>query len=104
MEVIEMRGVLAAAGLMAMGAGGAYADPNPDAAAGEGLYQARCAMCHASGMGGAPLMDKLATLEPAVVVDKMTNGTMVAMASGLSDDDKRNIAHFLTKKEAAAAK
>jgi polyvinyl alcohol dehydrogenase (cytochrome) len=97
-----MRVVLAVAGFIVFGATAAAAQPGPDAAAGEGLYQARCAMCHASGMGGAPLTDKLAVLEPAAVVEKLTSGTMVAMASGLTDENKRDIAQFLTKKPVPA--
>lgn len=86
-------------GLGLVAAPTAFAGPTE----GQGLYEARCKMCHGSGMGGAPLEEKLAALEPVTVVDKMTSGTMAAMASGLSDQDKRDIAVFLTKKALPAA-
>jgi mono/diheme cytochrome c family protein len=74
----------------------------PAVADGQALYQARCAMCHGTGMGGAPLMEKLATLDPLAVVEKMTTGTMAAMASGISDANKRDIAVFITRKDLPA--
>jgi mono/diheme cytochrome c family protein len=90
-----MKRVLAAVfGLGLLAAPAAFADGG----AGGDLFAARCAMCHGSGVGGAPLADKLATLEPAAVVEKLTNGTMAPMAAGISDEDKRNIAVFLTHK------
>lgn len=70
---------------------------------GEEIFEARCKMCHGSGMGGAPLVEKLSALEPAAVVEKMTSGTMAPLAGGISDEDKRNIAVFLTKKGLPAA-
>lgn len=45
----------------------------------------------------------MAELEPASVVEKLTTGTMMAMASGLSDQEKRDIAVFLTKKSLPAS-
>lgn len=90
----------AMAGLSLMAAPAALADP----AVGDGgaLYEARCKMCHATGMGGAPLVEKMATLDPAYVVDKLTSGTMSAMASGISAENKRDIAVFLTRKSLPA--
>ncbi|MDZ4762698.1 MAG: cytochrome c [Alphaproteobacteria bacterium] len=73
----------------------ALAEPGGE---GEALYQARCNMCHGAGVGGAPLMEKLATLTSASIVEKLTTGTMAAMASGISDEDKKHIAEFVTKK------
>ena len=74
----------------------AFAEPGP--AEGAAVYEARCKMCHAAGLNNAPLQDKLATLEPVAIVEKLTTGTMSVMASGLTDEDKRNIAVFLTHK------
>jgi mono/diheme cytochrome c family protein len=73
----------------------ALADPNSQ---GEGLFQARCNMCHGTGMGGAPLMEKLSALSTDSIIEKMTTGTMAPMASGLSDSDKKDIAEFIAKK------
>jgi cytochrome c5 len=83
-------------GLGLIAAPAAFAEPGP--AEGQGLYEARCKMCHGAGLNNAPLVEKLATLEPTAVVEKLTSGTMSVMASGLSDQDKRDIAVFLTHK------
>ena len=69
-----------------------------DAAAGKAVFDARCNMCHGTGMGGAPLMDKMAALEPAAVVEKLTSGTMAPMAGGISPENLRDIAVYVTKK------
>ncbi|MDP3739718.1 MAG: cytochrome c [Hyphomonadaceae bacterium] len=87
---------LAVLGLGLLAAPAAFAEPGP--AEGAAVYEARCKMCHAAGLNNAPLEDKLATLDPAAVVEKLTTGTMAVMASGLTDEDKRNIAVYLTHK------
>lgn len=90
-----MRIKLAAlAGLVLAAAPAALAD----GAAGKAIFDARCNMCHGTGMGGAPLMDKMATLEPAAVVEKLTTGTMAPMAGGISPENLRDIAAYVTKK------
>lgn len=94
-----MRATIAAlAGLGLFAAPTAFADPQPGVGEGEAIYQARCNMCHGTGMGGAPLMDKLATLEPADVVEKMATGTMAPMSAGISPENLRDIAVYVTKK------
>lgn len=85
-------------GFSLIAASAAFADPVPSVQEGAALYEARCKMCHATGMGGAPLIDQMAELTPDVVVEKITNGTMAPMASGISPENKRDIAVFLTKK------
>jgi mono/diheme cytochrome c family protein len=84
----------------ALAAPAAFADPGPDAAAGEGVFQARCHMCHGTGMGGAPLMEKLSTLAEPAIIEKMTSGTMAPMSAGISDADKASIAAFIVGKKA----
>jgi cytochrome c553 len=76
----------------------AFAEPGP--AEGAAIYQARCTMCHASGLANAPLIDKLATLENDKIVEALTNPVpmMAGVVGGLTDEDKRNIAVYLTKK------
>lgn len=90
--------IAALTGLGLLAAPAAFADPRPGVAEGEALYQARCNMCHGTGMGGAPLMDKLSTLEPTDVVAKMSTGTMAPMSAGISPENLRDIAVFVTKK------
>jgi len=76
----------------------AFADPGP--AEGAALYQARCTMCHASGLANAPLIDKLAALENDKIVEALTTPVpmMAGVVGGLSEQDKRDIAVYLTKK------
>jgi cytochrome c553 len=83
---------------LALLAAPALAEPGP--AEGAALYEARCKMCHGTGMANAPLIEKLATLENDKIVDSLTNPVpmMAGAVGGLSDADKRNIAVFLTKK------
>lgn len=90
---------IAVLGLGLIAAPAAFAGPTE----GAGLYDARCKMCHATQLNNAPPIEKLAVLEPALVVEKLTTGTMAVMASGLSDQDKRDIAVYLTKKALPAS-
>jgi len=92
-----VRTTVAALGL-ALLAAPAFAEPGP--ADGGALYQARCVMCHGSGLANAPLIDKLATLENDKIVDALTNPVpmMASVVGGLSEQDKRDVAVFLTKK------
>jgi len=91
---------LAFATILGLGLIAAPAFAEPDVAAGEALYQQKCNMCHATGLGGAPLQDALTKLDPQKIVDVLTNpGTMMAgVVAGISEENKRDVAVFLTKK------
>jgi mono/diheme cytochrome c family protein len=93
------RVALVVVGLGLVAAPAAFADGK----VGEELYAARCNTCHSAGVGGAPPTDKLKTAAPESIVEKLTTGTMQYMAAGLSDQDKRDIAEFLTGTAPAAA-
>jgi len=67
-----------------------------DAAAGETTFKGRCAGCHETGAGGAPGKATLNVLMPSAIFDVLKTGPMMAMASGLSDDDMHNLAAYLT--------
>lgn len=94
-----MRVVVIGLGLGLLAAPLAFAD----AKAGGDLYSARCNMCHGTGLGGAPAADKLKESTPESIIEKLTTGTMSAMAAGLSDADKRDIAVYLSGKGLPAA-
>ncbi len=85
-------------GLSLLAAPAAFADP--DAAAGEALYAQKCNMCHASGLANAPLTEALTKLEPQKIVDVLTtpSAMMAGAVAGITDEQKRDIAEFLTKK------
>src|ERR1700749_4167703 len=69
-----------------------------DAKSGGDLFDSRCALCHSAGVGGAPPTEKLKGDMPESIVEKLTTGTMSAMAAGMSDAEKRDIAVFLSGK------
>jgi len=93
------RVALVVLGLGLVAAPSAFADGK----AGEDLYAARCNTCHAAGGGGAPPIEKLKANAPEAILEKLTTGSMQYMAAGLGDQDKRDIAEFLTGTAPSAA-
>ena len=63
------------------------------------IYETRCKMCHGTGMANAPLIDVLKTLDNDIILAALTTPVpmMAGVVSSLSDEDKRNIAVFLSK-------
>jgi len=80
----------------------AFAEPGP--AEGAALYEAKCKMCHEPGMMNAPKMDKLATFDNEKIIQSLTTPVpmMAGVVGGLTEEDKRNVAVFLTKKSLPA--
>jgi cytochrome c553 len=81
----------------------------PDLVAGEAKFTAVCAACHgADGNSGSPANPKLAQQHPEYLVKQLReyksgvrkNAIMQGMAAGLSDDDMKNMAHWLASKKA----
>ncbi len=90
-------------------AAGPVATAKPDLVAGEARYTAVCASCHgADGNSGSPANPKLAGQHPEYLVKQLTeyksgkraNAIMSGMAAGLSDQDMKNIAAWLSKQKA----
>ena len=81
------------------------ASAEPDVANGEALYQQKCNMCHASGLANAPLTDALTKLEPQKIIDVLTKPSpmMAGAVAGITEEQKRDIAVFLTRKSLPAA-
>ncbi len=87
----------------------APAKAKPDIAKGEASFGAVCAACHgADGNSGTPTYPKLAKQHPEYIVKqlqefksgKRENAIMKGFASALSDEDMKNIAYWVTSKEA----
>jgi len=85
------------------------ATAKPDLAKGEAIYGAACAACHAAdGNSGSPANPKLAQQHPEYLIKqlqefksgKRANAIMSGLASGVSDEDMRNIACWLASKTA----
>ena len=87
----------------------APAKAKPDLAKGEASFGAVCAACHgADGNSTTPTYPKLAQQHPEYLVKqlqefksgKRENAIMKGFASTLSEEDMKNIAYWLTSKEA----
>ena len=76
---------------------------DPDGAA---LYKAHCATCHEAGsvQGRIPKRDELAARTPESIFSAMFGGAMDIQAAGLTQDEGRAIARYLTGKEFSAIK
>src|SRR5579871_1438504 len=84
---------------LSLSAGFLYA-ADPDGAA---LYNARCSSCHDSGQTRIPRREEIAGRTPEAVFSALSTGAMVMQAAGLSPDEERAIARFLTGKEFSKA-
>jgi polyvinyl alcohol dehydrogenase (cytochrome) len=72
----------------------------PDGAA---LYKTRCAICHdGKAQLHMPSHDELTQKTPEVVFKAMFGGVMAPQATGLSEDEGRAIARFITAKDFSA--
>jgi mono/diheme cytochrome c family protein len=90
-------------GLIALATSAMAQTPSPAVAQGEGLFKGRCAGCHETGAGGAPDKATLAAKTPDDIFHALKDGPMMGMASGLSDDEMKAIAAYLTAGAAPAA-
>src|SRR5580658_8081201 len=81
---------------LAISAASAMAAP-PDGAA---LYKARCATCHDNPQAQlrTPKREEVAARSPEAVLAALSTGAMVTQAAGLSDEEDRAIALYITGK------
>lgn len=81
---------------VAIGAASAMAAP-PDGAA---LYKARCATCHDNPQSQLrmPKREEVAARTPESVLAALSTGAMVTQAAGLTEDEDRAIALYITGK------
>jgi polyvinyl alcohol dehydrogenase (cytochrome) len=81
---------------LAIGAAGAMAAP-PDGAA---LYKARCATCHDNPQSQLrmPKREEVAARTPEAVLAALSTGAMVTQAAGLTEEEDRAIALYITGK------
>jgi polyvinyl alcohol dehydrogenase (cytochrome) len=62
----------------------------------EGLYTARCAVCHDAATGRTPPRAALMFVPPKFIAQKMTGGSMKPMAEGLSEEEIHLLAVHLS--------
>jgi len=96
-------------GAASVSASEATAPAKPDIAKGEAIYTAVCASCHGSdGNSGTTANPKLSQQHPSYIVKqlqefklgKRANAIMSGMVAALSDADMKNIAAYLSSKNA----
>lgn len=63
------------------------------------LYQEKCASCHEKPVGRTPPRSILAMRPTADVIETMTTGTMKQFAEGLTPDQIRGLANYLTAEQ-----
>ena len=91
------------AGLAFAGASVLAATAHAQAPNGQAIYETRCKGCHDGGNPRAPNRADLAQRPAADIVTALTSGIMVPMAQGLTDDDKKAVAAYLTGASTTAA-
>jgi polyvinyl alcohol dehydrogenase (cytochrome) len=79
-------------------AAAATAQPAPDKAKGQAIFEERCKACHEPAVDRAPPREELAAKTPDAIVAALTTGPMVPVAEGLTPEDKQAVAAFLTAK------
>ncbi|MDB5396444.1 MAG: pvadh, partial [Rhodospirillales bacterium] len=68
-------------------------------AKGKALFAERCSGCHDQKESRAPATAYLSTRLPSEIIYTLTKGEMVNQAAGLSADDVKSLARFLTGRE-----
>ncbi len=69
---------------------------------GNALYAANCAVCHGGGVPKAPATIWLEMMAPDAILTAMKDGVMSQQSAHLSDDEKRDVAEYLTRTSLAS--
>jgi len=67
-----------------------------DKSPGAAVYKARCAQCHEGQVPKAPSSTFVQFMRPEAIYAALTTGVMQTQAAGLSDDDRRHVAEYLS--------
>ena len=70
---------------------------------GADLYRQKCAMCHDQPVDRAPARSALASRSPETLIAALTTGAMKHQATGLSTDQIRSVAAYLTGRQPGAS-
>jgi polyvinyl alcohol dehydrogenase (cytochrome) len=63
---------------------------------GNALFKDHCATCHEGGMARAPARITLELMAPMAIYEALTHGLMQGQAAQLSDEQRRQVAEYLT--------
>lgn len=67
-----------------------------DSLPGAAVYHSRCQMCHEGQAPKAPAKTFVQLMRPEAIYDALTSGIMQAQASGLSEEDRKHVAEYLS--------
>jgi polyvinyl alcohol dehydrogenase (cytochrome) len=70
---------------------------DPDTAPGKPLFEETCAGCHSGGVPKAPAVVWLEMMSPDAILSAIRDGIMKQEAAGLSDQQKVQVAEYLTR-------
>jgi polyvinyl alcohol dehydrogenase (cytochrome) len=70
---------------------------------GETVYTQRCAVCHDNAVERTPPRAQIARLSPEDIVASLTKGVMQVQASGLGEEEMRNVATYVAGRPFSAA-
>lgn len=84
------------AGMLHLGTGASRAAEHPLLEQGREVYEAHCQSCHEGGVAKAPHSSMLQLMLPASIERSMVDGVMKEQAAGLSAEERRAVAAYLT--------
>ncbi len=98
---VRVSALILVLGLLPVVALGAAAEPvaapaDHEAMPGAAVYHARCQACHEGQAPKAPARTFIEMLTPEAIHQALSVGIMQQQAAGLSDDDKRHVAEYLS--------
>jgi polyvinyl alcohol dehydrogenase (cytochrome) len=67
---------------------------------GAALYAQHCAACHGGAVPKAPHLIWLEMMKPRAILSSLTDGLMKAQGAALSDEQKRQVAEYITREPA----
>lgn len=101
--------LVAVAGLLGASLAHAAADstaapPDPEKLPGAAVYRSTCSACHEGQAAKAPSRTFLQMMPPEAIYDSLAVGIMAPIAKHLSDDEKHQVAEYLSGTKVGAAK
>lgn len=96
MRLSRVAGLAAFASVIAGAVASGQPAPTPTPSRGAEIFAERCKDCHEAGDDRTPPLAELAKKSSDEIVAALTTGPMAPIAEGLTPDEKRAVAAFLT--------